>query len=146
VWFCGNLDRQTVLPALYASADAFVFTSETETLGLVVLEAMASGLPVIAAPAGGVADNLRDEQNGLAFPPGDVTAMALAMHRVATRPALRAKLAEGARAWAEARSLKVELDRLDASYREVLTAGFGCGVWGLPKLQTPNRSSRTFQA
>jgi glycosyltransferase involved in cell wall biosynthesis len=67
VHFLGNLDRHTVLPVLYASADAFVYSSETETLGLVVLEAMASGLPVIATPAGGVADNLRHERNGLAF-------------------------------------------------------------------------------
>lgn len=50
--FLGQLDRQRLLPTLYASADAFVFASLTETLGLVVLEAMASGLPVIAAPAG----------------------------------------------------------------------------------------------
>ncbi|MBK7908225.1 MAG: glycosyltransferase [Gemmatimonadetes bacterium] len=78
-----------------ASADAFLFSSTTETLGLVILEAMASGTPVIATPAGGVADNLRDEVNGLAFP---------------------------ARAHAEARSWEVELDRLDAAYREVLSS------------------------
>jgi glycosyltransferase involved in cell wall biosynthesis len=60
VTFLGNLDRREVLPTLYASADAFLFASHTETLGLVILEAMASGLPVIAAPAGGVADHLRD--------------------------------------------------------------------------------------
>ena len=40
---------------------AFLFASLTETLGLVVLEAMSSGLPVIAVPAGGVADHLRDD-------------------------------------------------------------------------------------
>ena len=66
VTFLGNLDRGDVLPRLYASADAFLFASLTETLGLVVLEAMSSGLPVIAVPAGGVADHLRDGINGLA--------------------------------------------------------------------------------
>ena len=65
------LDRQRMLPMLYASADAFLFSSLTETLGLVVLEAMSSGLPVIACPAGGVADHLRDGQNGIAVPPDD---------------------------------------------------------------------------
>lgn len=119
VHFLGNLERHSVLPPLYASADAFVYASETETLGLVVLEAMASGLPVIAAPAGGVADNLRDEVNGLAFAPGDVAAMTRAMQRLAGDEALRLRLSAGARTWAEAKSWHAELNRLDASYREV---------------------------
>lgn len=119
VVFLGNLDRHDVLPVLYASADAFVFASETETLGLVILEAMASALPVIAAPAGGVADNLRDGTNGLAFPAGDVAAMADCMDRIATDQALRARLAANALRWAQHRSWTAELDRLDASYREV---------------------------
>jgi phosphatidylinositol alpha 1,6-mannosyltransferase len=56
VTFLGLLERQSQLPDLYANSDAFLFASVTETLGLVVLEAMASGLPVIAPPAGGVRD------------------------------------------------------------------------------------------
>lgn len=120
VEFLGNLERRLVLPLLYASADTFVYASETETLGLVVLEAMASGVPVIATPAGGVADHLRDEVNGLAFPAGDVKAMCDAMARLAQDKHLLAKLSHGARAWAEAHSWRGELDRLDASYKEVI--------------------------
>jgi phosphatidylinositol alpha 1,6-mannosyltransferase len=120
VKFLGNLDRHGVLPTLYASADAFVYASETETLGLVVLEAMASGLPVIATPAGGVADNLRDEHNGLAFPPRDAEAMTRCMARVATDETLRKRLSSNARTWAEERSWSAELDRLSWSYHEVL--------------------------
>jgi glycosyltransferase involved in cell wall biosynthesis len=105
-----------------ASADAFLFSSTTETLGLVILEAMASGTPVIATPAGGVADNLRDEVNGLAFPARDVSACARAMQRLISEPLLLARLRSGARAHAEARSWEVELDRLDAAYREVLSS------------------------
>ncbi|HEX5831432.1 MAG TPA: glycosyltransferase family 1 protein [Gemmatimonadaceae bacterium] len=123
VVFLGNLDRERDLPALYASADAFVFASLTETLGLVVLEAMASGLPVIAAPAGGVADHLRGDENGVAYPGGDVTAMAHAMVRLALDPSLRARLGRGARRTAEALSWEAELDRLDASYRDVCEGG-----------------------
>lgn len=122
VTFLGTLDRTKVLPALYASADAFLFSSTTETLGLVVLEAMASGLPVIATPAGGVADNLRDGENGLAFPAYDVPACATAMRRLMSDSALVERLRAGARAWAERRSWETELDRLDASYREVLNS------------------------
>jgi glycosyltransferase involved in cell wall biosynthesis len=122
VTFLGVLDHKRALPELYASADAFVFASLTETLGLVVLEAMASGLPVIATPAGGVADHLRDGENGLAFPANDVDAMAHAMVRLAMDARLRAELARGARRSAEGLDWEGELDRLDASYREVCLA------------------------
>jgi phosphatidylinositol alpha 1,6-mannosyltransferase len=120
VTFLGYLDRRTELPALYASADAFVFASLTETLGLVVLEAMASGLPVIATPAGGVGDHLRDGENGIAYPANDTRAFADAMVALATNPARAHALSRGARATAEALSWDHELDRLDASYREVV--------------------------
>jgi phosphatidylinositol alpha 1,6-mannosyltransferase len=120
--FLGYLDRRAELPALYASSDAFVFASLTETLGLVVLEAMASGLPVIAVPAGGVADHLRDGVNGLAVPATDVHAMAAAIVTIACNRAQTCRLAAGARATAEALSWERELDRLDVSYREVVGA------------------------
>lgn len=122
VTFLGTLDRERELPELYAAADAFLFASETETLGLVVLEAMASGLPVVAAPAGGVADHLRHGVNGLAFSPGDETACLAAMRRMLMEPELRAQLRTGARLTAERMSWRAELDRLDASYREVLAS------------------------
>jgi phosphatidylinositol alpha 1,6-mannosyltransferase len=122
VTFLGVLDRGKHLPRLYASADAFVFASTTETLGLVVLEAMASGLPVIAPAAGGVADHLRHEENGLEVPAGNASAMARAMVRIAMDGALRGSLARGARRTAEGLNWQGELDRLDVSYREVCTA------------------------
>lgn len=118
VTFLGNLDRQTELPRLYANADAFVFASHTETLGLVLLEAMASGVPVIAAPVGGVADHLRDGVNGLSYPPGNTIAMAEAMARLATTPQLCRQLARGARQSAAGLSWEEELDRLSDSYME----------------------------
>jgi glycosyltransferase involved in cell wall biosynthesis len=120
--FLGFLDRRTRLPDLYASCDTFVFASVTETLGLVVLEAMASGLPVIAAPAGGVGDHLRDGQNGMAFPAGSAFAMANIMARLAWDKNLTSRLAAGARRTAEALSWERELERLDRSYREVCGA------------------------
>jgi glycosyltransferase involved in cell wall biosynthesis len=119
VTFLGFLDRHTRLPALYANSDAFVFASVTETLGLVLLEAMASGLPVIAAPAGGVRDHLRDGVNGLAYPPGDIRALAEAMVRVATEKDLAPRLGRAARATAEDLSWEREMERLDRSYRQV---------------------------
>jgi phosphatidylinositol alpha 1,6-mannosyltransferase len=122
VTFLGFLERRSRLPDLYANCDAFVFASVTETLGLVVLEAMASGLPVVAAPAGGVRDHLRDGVNGLAYPNGDVGTMAQAMVRLAGDWALTRRLARGARRTAEGLSWDNEMERLDRSYREVCEA------------------------
>ncbi|HEY8197337.1 MAG TPA: glycosyltransferase family 1 protein [Gemmatimonadales bacterium] len=119
VTFLGFLDRRSRLPDLYANCDAFVFASVTETLGLVVLEAMASALPVVAAPAGGVRDHLRDGRNGLAYTAGDVGAMARAMVRLAEDWRLTHRLGQGARRTAEALTWERELNRLDSSYREV---------------------------
>jgi glycosyltransferase involved in cell wall biosynthesis len=123
VTFLGFLDRESRLPDLYANCDAFVFASVTETLGLVVLEAMASGLPVIAAPEGGVRDHLRDGVNGLTYPAGDAAALARAMVLLATEWELTRHLGRHARHTAEGLSWERELDRLDASYREVCAHG-----------------------
>ena len=120
VTFLGVLDRRGRLPDLYANCDAFVFASVTETLGLVVLEAMSSGLPVIAVPAGGVRDHLRDGRNGIACRDGDVSGMALAMVRLATEWGLSRRLARGARHSVATLSCNREIERLDRSYREVV--------------------------
>ncbi len=119
VTFLGVLDRQSRLPDLYANCDAFAFASVTETLGLVVLEAMASGLPVIAMPVGGVADHLRHGENGLSCPEGNTLAMAHAMVALAGDYGLSRRLARGARRTAERLSWEREMERLDQSYREV---------------------------
>lgn len=68
VLFTGYL-QGAELSSLYASCDAFVFPSSTETFGNVVLEAMASRLPVITVRSGGVTDNVVDGQNGLLCAP-----------------------------------------------------------------------------
>ena len=98
------------LADLYADADLFVFPSRTETCGLVVLEAMASGLPVIAANEGGVRENLRTGINGLALPGGDAAAFAAAIEELADRRAAAAcdgpggpRLRDGTRLGAGAR-------------------------------------------
>ena len=125
VSFLGFLDRRSRLPDLYANCDAFVFASVTETLGLVVLEAMASGLPVIAIPEGGVRDHLHDGRNGLACREGDVQGMALAMVRLATEWGLSRRLARGARNSVEELSWDKEIERLERSYRQVIEAARG---------------------
>ena len=60
------------LAQAYASADVFAFPSDTETLGFVAMEAMASGVPVVGARAGGIPDVIDEGSNGLMFSPGDL--------------------------------------------------------------------------
>jgi len=72
--FTGMLQGEELSQA-YASGDVFVMPSESETLGLVVLEAMSSGLPVVAARAGGIPEIIPEEQEGktgFLFSPGDL--------------------------------------------------------------------------
>jgi glycosyltransferase involved in cell wall biosynthesis len=65
VRFVGYLDRRSDLPDCYAAADAFVFASRTETQGLVLLEAMKLGIPVISTAVMGTAEIMRDRRGGL---------------------------------------------------------------------------------
>ena len=120
VLFLGVLDRERSLPRLYASADAFLFASLTETLGLVVLEAMASGLPVVAPAAGGVADHLRDDVNGVVVPANGIDAMATAIVALTLDVQRRRRLSDGARRTALELDWDTELDRLDNCYRGLL--------------------------
>jgi sulfoquinovosyltransferase len=71
--FTGQLSGETLSKA-FASADAFVMPSDSETLGFVVLESMASGVPVVGAAAGGIPDLIHDGEDGFLVPPGDTSA------------------------------------------------------------------------
>lgn len=99
VRFLGYLDRQSDLPDCYAAADCFVFASRTETQGLVLIEAMASGLPVVALAAMGTCDILSPGRGCLA-PKDDVVEFAAAMVRVLNDPGLRSRLSQDARDYA----------------------------------------------
>ena len=89
VLFTGEL-RGAALSRAYASADAFLMPSETETLGFVVLEAMASGLPVVAVAAGGLPDIVtRPGANGFLYPPGDVASASARVNELCANAHLR---------------------------------------------------------
>ena len=103
------------LAGRYREADVLVFPSEwDEPFGLVPLEAMACGIPVVATGTGGSAEYLRDGENCLLFPAGDPDGLAAAIRRLAEDPGLRQKLiAEGSQV-AEARSLPRVADEIEA--------------------------------
>jgi glycosyltransferase-like protein len=79
----------------YRAADAFAFPSVKEGFGLVVLEAMAADLPVVATDIPVFAEYLTDGENALLAPAGDASALADALERVATDVALRRQLVTG---------------------------------------------------
>lgn len=89
------------LPAEYEASDVVVFpVTWEEPWGLVPIEAMALGRPVVATGRGGSGEYLRDGENALVFPAGDAQALAAAVRRLADDGALRARLREGGQATA----------------------------------------------
>lgn len=106
IHWCGYLDRGTSLVDCYRAGHAFVFASATETQGLVLLEAMASGLPVISTARLGTLDILT-EASGAEVAPEDPAAFAERVARVLDDPdhqrAMRAAHTEWAREWGERR-------------------------------------------
>ncbi len=102
VRFLGRVPRDEDLAAYYRASDAFWFPSNarSEAYGLVQVEAMASGCPVIntAIPHSGVPWVSRHEETGLTVPVNDPVAFAAAARRLLDEPGLRDRLAEGARA------------------------------------------------
>ncbi len=101
VVLAGPVDTAGV-DAAYRTADVLVLPSRMETYGMVVSEALAHGLPVIAAAVGGVPDALGRGPGGvvpgLIVPPDDVPALAAALRAWLTDPALRARARTAARA------------------------------------------------
>lgn len=104
------------LAAAYAAADVFAFPSTTETLGLVALESMASGVPVVGADAGGIPFVIDDGRTGYLVRPGDVDALTDRLERLVTDPALRQRMGEAAREDAEQHSWRAATEALVGFY------------------------------
>lgn len=114
--------RGADLADVYANADAFLFASETDTFGQVILEAQASGLPVVAVDAGGPQSLISDGVSGLLRAP-DAVSLADALVAVLANDALRARLTQGGLDHAAARTWEAAIDRLAGGYRRALAAG-----------------------
>jgi 1,2-diacylglycerol 3-alpha-glucosyltransferase len=119
VIFTGML-RGEDLTSAYKAADVFVFASTTETQGMVVLEAMAAGLPVVAVDAAGVRDIVVNGVNGCLAPEGDLEGFIENVLRVLGDESLRETLRQGALAQARQLSLASTTRKVEELYKSVL--------------------------
>jgi glycosyltransferase involved in cell wall biosynthesis/predicted metal-dependent phosphoesterase TrpH len=118
--FLGWLGGEELATA-YASADAFLFASSTDTYGQVILEAGASGLPVVAVAEGGPAALIENRHTGLLCRP-HADHLAGALLQLASSPALRQQLGGAAAEAARGRSWERAMGQLAAGYRRGLEA------------------------
>ncbi len=118
--FTGSLSRAAVAEA-FASADCFVFPSTTDTAGNVVLEAQASGLPVIVSGTGGPRENMVAGSTGAVCHRDDPQEWAAAIAGVLAQP-VRVKLAQSARQYALTRTWERAMEPLYRTYRDVYDA------------------------
>jgi glycosyltransferase involved in cell wall biosynthesis len=116
--FLGWLEGED-LARVYASADVFLFASRTDTLGQVVLEAQASGLPVVAVAEGGPAELIDDGRSGVLRPP-DADVLGEALLELADSPELRRRLAREAMLGVAERTWERALERLAGGYARTL--------------------------
>ncbi len=121
VTFTGYL-RDEALATTYAAADLFAFPSTTETFGNVVLEAMASGLPVVGYDADGVRDLVQPDITGLLARPADVSDFTAALASLLGDRARREAMGQAARVEALKRTWVEVMDGLLALYQEIIAA------------------------
>jgi glycosyltransferase involved in cell wall biosynthesis len=119
VHFVGYLAGEQLASA-YASADAFIFPSRTETLGLVLLEAMAAGCPVVAANSGGIPDIVTNGVNGFLFDPTDEQGAITATQKLLESKAEREQMRLNARAEAEKWGWAAATRQLQQFYTSIL--------------------------
>jgi glycosyltransferase involved in cell wall biosynthesis len=117
--FHGYLTGQQLASA-YASVDAFAYASETETMGNVVLEAMASGVPVVAPRAGGIPSLVTHGTTGLLFSPGDVREAATLIRQILSRGDRRQSIVAAARQSACACDWKHAAQQVRQCYDETI--------------------------
>ncbi|HSZ15204.1 MAG TPA: glycosyltransferase [Solirubrobacteraceae bacterium] len=124
--FLGWLEGDALARA-YANADIFLFPSSTDTFGQVILEAQASGLPVIAVAEGGPLSLIADRTSGL-LREADAEQLAGAILELVRSPLLREHLSLGGLAAVRERTWERTLERLAVGYRRVLPVAQAAGL------------------
>lgn len=117
--FTGYITGEPLSQA-YASADIFVFPSALETFGLVVTEAMAAGLPVVASRVGGIPDVVEEDRTGYTFEVGDIDALVEGVRQIIAVPGKREQMGRAARAFAETQTWDVMMDEVIGHYERLI--------------------------
>jgi glycosyltransferase involved in cell wall biosynthesis len=117
--FIGYL-KGAELAAAYASADAFVYASETETMGNVILEAMACGCAVVAPRAGGIPSLVRHGETAMLYAAGSLQEAVAVTQTLLSDPGLRARMKQAARETVEGWDWEHSIDRVRQVYRQAI--------------------------
>ncbi|MGI9049238.1 MAG: glycosyltransferase family 4 protein [Rubrobacteraceae bacterium] len=120
--FAGLLHGKQLARA-YASADVFVFPSTTETLGMAMIEALSSGLPVIAARSGATHEVVEDGRTGILYDPGSEDSLVSAVRKLTSDFELHERFSLAARASAEQRGWDNATRTLRGYYETALRTG-----------------------
>jgi glycosyltransferase involved in cell wall biosynthesis len=117
----GSLSEDRMIAAVYSMADLFVIPSLQDNLPNTVLEAMACGAPVVGFSVGGIPDMVRDGENGLLVPPGDVPGLSAAIHTLLVDDTRRACMGKAGREIVEREySRQLQGERYMTLYRSLL--------------------------
>lgn len=127
VRFLGAVDDDELVAA-YARADVFAMPGTAELQSIATLEAMATGLPVVAADAMALPHLVRHDVNGRLYAPGDVTRLAGDLALLLGDPALRARLGRGSRVIAQTHSLSWTIETFERHYAGLVAARVGVAV------------------
>ena len=105
---------------IYRTGKLFVITSKTETQSIVVMEAMASGLPVVAVQAGAIPELVKNGKTGYLCQPDDPTAVSRAIVRLLKNDSLRQKCAKTALKNIQTHDIAYTLTRFEEIYKDVV--------------------------
>ncbi len=118
------LGERRDIPALLAATDVYLNTSVSEGLSNSIMEAMAAGVPVLAAAAGGTSELIQERKTGLLFPPGDLATAVMKLDWLTRDLRLRSRLGQqGRQHIATNYSLDVMVSRLERLYQNLLAPG-----------------------
>ena len=111
------------LPALYSAAQCFVMAGTAELQSIATMEAMASGLPVVAADAVALPELVQTERNGFLFEPGNAAMLSELLTRVFTDPALRDRMGRESLDIIQAHAVERTMGTFEAAYQAVIQDG-----------------------
>ncbi len=126
VTFMGSKNQDT-LQYYYSAAEMVVMPSDYESFGMVALEAMACGTPVVASDVGGLAFLVKDGRTGYRVPAGDVEALAGRITHLLTDELSRRRIGQRAACWAESYAWSTIAERIEGIYAEIIDTSSGSG-------------------